>query len=96
MSKQKLPAELKRRYATRYYHTKEAALTNIATQGAASTEQGAIRAAVVRIFLGQHGKCVVIDRTTGEQMYQLFRGAGGLQAKYGSGVPYKEWKEPTK
>jgi len=96
MSKKKAPATLKRRYATRYYATKEAALEAVVTQGAAASEQGAIRAAVVRIFLGQHGKCVVIDRTTGEQMYQMFRGAGGLQTKYGSGILYKEWKETSK
>lgn len=87
-------APFKRPYATHYFHTKEDAM--LAAQGAAATEHGAIRAAAVRIFLGQHGMCTVIDRYTGSIMYRLHRGAGGLQIKYHEGVAYKQWEEPKK
>lgn len=88
-----LLAGMKRRYATRYYHNRTDDPLAVASQGAATSEKGAIRAAVVRIFLGQHGKCVVVDRVTGQSLYTLQRGARGLETKYAEGVAFKEWKE---
>lgn len=96
MSK-KLPVAvktIKRRFATRYYLNQRETANDFATHGAASSEHGAIRAAVVRIFLGQYAKCVVVDRLTNTEMYQLQRGPKGLETRYAKDVSFKEWKEP--
>ena len=74
---------IKRPYATLYYtgsRTREPALTS---QGFASTDKGAIRATVVRIFMGEYVRAVIYDRHLGIPIYTVELGEYGLQVQYG-------------
>lgn len=75
-----LEKKLKRRYATLYYD-KIGGVT--ATQGAAKTEGGAIRAAVPRIFLGEHTHAEIVDRSSGIVIFTVRFGPNGLEVFYG-------------
>jgi hypothetical protein len=84
---------LARPFATHYFSSvgdKDAATVS---KGAASTEQGAIRASIVRIFMGQYAKAVIVDRETGVPLYNVRPGPQGLQIRYGDGVAYKDWRK---
>jgi hypothetical protein len=74
---------IKRRYATHYFTGIADGLPSYVSHGAASSEQGAIRATVVRIFLGQYGKAVVIDRELNVPIYTIKLTAQGLRVHYG-------------
>lgn len=73
--------ELKRPYATLYYD-KTGGVT--ASHGAAKTEQGAIRASVPRIFMGEHTHAEIVDRASGVVLYTVRFGPNGLEVSYGS------------
>jgi hypothetical protein len=85
-------AAIKRPFATHYYTLANDHLPDVVSHGAAATEQGAIRAAIVRIFMGQYQKAVIFDRYTGVAVYHIRPGAGGLSVRYGSGVDFKQWE----
>ena len=80
---------IERPFATHYYHNARDGAAAFTGYGAAKTEEGAIRAAVVRVFLGQYAKAVIHDRVTGVALYNVVIGAGGIRVQYGSGVPFK-------
>ena len=82
--------QFKRPYTTLYYHGPNDEYAAHATHGACASEQGAIRASIVRVFLGQYTKAVIYDRTTGVAIYNVKRASGGLRVDYGSGVSFKE------
>jgi hypothetical protein len=78
---------MKRPFATHYYSLDEKRLTaDYVSQGAASTPQGAIRATVVRIFMGEYAKAVVVDRRESIVLYTIRKVGDRLQVQYGSGV----------
>lgn len=81
----------KRPYATHYFNSPNDKDAAESSHGACSSERGAIRASIVRIFEGQYGKAVIQDRITGANIYTVTRGPGGLKVSYGSGVAFKEW-----
>jgi hypothetical protein len=76
---------IKRRYATNYYTSVHDRGPSFTSHGAAASEQGAIRATVVRIFMGQYGKAVVVDRETGIPIYTIKLTVEGLRVQYGRG-----------
>lgn len=85
MSKVPKIKPIKRPYATQYYadadeHHSKPTMTS---QGAASTERGAIRASVVRIFMGEFSKAIIYDRIKEIPIYTVKVGAHGLQIHYG-------------
>lgn len=84
--------KLKRPYATRYYRTASDHELQRVGHGAALTEEGAIRGAVVRVFIGQYAKAIIFDRATGVPMYHVLNVAGGIRIRYGSGIEYKQFK----
>lgn len=88
-------AEIKRPFATHYFTLASDRVADVVSQGAASSEQGAIRAAIVRVFMGQYQKAVIFDRYTGVAVYHIRPGAGGLQVRYGSGIDFKEWERES-
>jgi hypothetical protein len=81
----------KRPYVTHYYAGVNDGAAAYKSYGAAASEQGAIRAAIVRVFLGQWAKAVVHDRATGVALYNIRVGVGGIRVQYGSGVPFKSF-----
>jgi len=83
----------KRPFATHYYRFPTDTGPELVSQGAAKTEEGAIRATVVRVFVGQYAKAIIYDRDSGSAMYHVITGPGGLRVRYGSGVQYKVFKE---
>jgi len=94
-TKRKGNAEIKRRYATHYFTLATDRVADVVSHGAASSEQGAIRAAIVRVFLGQYQKAIVVDRETGVALYNIRPGAGGLQVRYGSGIDFAQWERDS-
>jgi hypothetical protein len=88
-------AEIKRPFATHYFTLAADRVADVVSQGAAASEQGAIRAAIVRVFMGQFQKAIIYDRHTGVAVYHIRPGAGGLQVRYGSGVDFKEWERES-
>lgn len=76
---------IKRRYATHYYTSVHDRGPSFTSHGAASSERGAIRATVVRIFMGQYGKAVVVDRETNLPLYTIKLTVEGLRVHYGRG-----------
>lgn len=86
---------LKRPYATHYFNSTRDVSAAFTSTGAAASEQGAIRASVVRLFLGQYEKCIIYDRYTGVPIYNLKRKpGGGFSIGFGSGVGFKAWEKP--
>jgi hypothetical protein len=82
-----------RPFATHYFTSVGDKDPTAVSKGAASTEQGAIRASIVRIFMGQYAKAVIIDRESGVPLYNVRPGPQGLQIRYGDGVAYKDWRK---
>lgn len=85
-------AEIRRPFATHYFHSANDRAPAHCSRGAASTEEGAIRATIVRVFLGQYGKAIIYDRRTGVALYNVRPGPSGLQVRYGSGIEFKTWE----
>jgi hypothetical protein len=83
----------KRPYATHYYTNATDRNPSITSNGACASEEGAIRASAVRIFMGQYGKCKVVDRTSGAVIYTVARGSKGFDVRYGDDVPFKVWRK---
>jgi hypothetical protein len=83
-------AQAFRRYGTEYYYGDRDKAADVAKHGAAMTEHGAIRAAIVRVFLGEYAKATIVDRWTGVALYHVVRAAGGIHVRYGSGVEFKQ------
>lgn len=82
---------LLRPFATHYFTNPNDTKAAEISHGACSTEQGAIRASVVRLFLGQYGRCQIVDRESGAVIYTVKRNMHGLHIRYGSDVPFKVW-----
>lgn len=76
---------LLRPYATHYFTDAYARDASWTSQGFSATDRGAIRASVVRIFMGEYGKALIYDRENGALVYTVKVGANGLQIHYGSG-----------
>lgn len=70
---------MKRPYATHYYRGG----TLLQAQGACASPEGAVRATVVRIFLGQYDKAVVVDRRNGVPQYTVTINGANLRVHYG-------------
>jgi len=85
-SKKEKEIIIKRPYATKYYTGLAVREDAYSTQGAATTEQGAIRATVVRIFMSEYAKAVIFDRRTNVPIYTVKIGVHGIQVHYGSAV----------
>ncbi len=83
MSRTRKPKPIKRPYSTSYFSTAEAKEADITSHGAASSDKGAIRASVVRIFMGEYRKALVHDRRTGDLLYTIRLDQGGLKVFYG-------------
>lgn len=73
-----------RPYATHHYTDGHVPLPASVSQGAASTPGGAVCANVVRIFMGEHAKAVIHDRSDGMVIYTLQLAADGLKVHCGS------------
>lgn len=84
--------EIKRPFATYYYADIHCEHNAYSTQGHAATEQGAIRASVVRVFLEQHAMAVIIDRRTGVPIYSVKRGVQGISVHYGTSTTTTQLK----
>lgn len=67
---------------TRYFAT--IAIREHSKSGAASTEKGAIRAAVPRVFMQEYEKAVIIDRRTGAVLYTIKALKGQIRMSYGN------------
>lgn len=77
---------MKRPYATHYYSDPAAKEPAFTSQGAAKTDEGAIRATVVRVFMHQYVKALIHDRRTGLLLYTIKLDSGGLRVHYGRAV----------
>lgn len=84
--------EIKRPYSTHYFTLANDREADTVSSGAASTEEGAIRAAIVRVFMGQYQKAVIYNRYTGVAVYHIRPGAGGISVRFGAGVDYKQFE----
>ncbi len=85
-----------RPYATHYFYNPVDSTADTVSHGASASEEGALRACIVRVFLGQYAKAVIHDRSTGVPVYTVRRGAGGIRVSYGSGVDFKTWDDKKK
>jgi len=83
----------RRPYATHYFTSADDRFASWISNGTCASEQGAMRASVVRIFLGQYGKCQIVDRYTGAVLYTMKRSAHGITTTYGSDVQFKVWPD---
>lgn len=81
--------EIVRPYSTHYFTDTDGRGTAYSSTGASSSEQGAIRAAIVRLFLGQYKKAVVYDRFTGLAVYNIKIHNRSISVGYGAGVEFK-------
>lgn len=75
---------LKRPFVTYYYSDIGARDQAWTSQGFSASDRGAVRASVVRIFMGEYGKALIYDRRDGTLAYTVKVGASGLQIHYGS------------
>lgn len=89
---QKADKAIVRPYATHYFTLANDREADTVSRGAAATEEGAIRAALVRVFLGQYQKAVIVDRYTGVAVYHIRPGAGGLLVRFGAGIDFKQFE----
>jgi hypothetical protein len=88
----KVDKEIKRPYATHYFTLANDREADTVSRGAAASEEGAIRAALVRVFLGQYQKAVIFNRHTGVAVYHIRPGAGGLVVRFGAGIDFKQFE----
>ena len=75
------PAPLPRPYGTRYYKDAHDAQAAWSSCGAAKTEAGAVRAAVLRLFTHQCAKALIFDRRTGAVLRWLHPSPEGLRVE---------------
>lgn len=75
--------EIKRPFANYYGDDPRRGGFQVAAQGFAATEKGAIRASVVRIFMGEHSICTIYDRRDGTLVYTVRLTTEGLKVHYG-------------
>jgi hypothetical protein len=75
---------IKRRFKTLYYSTIGVNQGAYVSQGAASSEDGAKKATVVRVFLEQYPQAIIIDRVTGVVIYTLRHTSKGITVHYGT------------
>lgn len=75
---------LKRPYLTQYYNDAGTRDNAWSSQGFSASDRGAVRASVVRIFMGEYGKALIYDRRDGTLAYTVKVGANGLQIHYGN------------
>jgi hypothetical protein len=92
MPRKRKQQPFKRQYATHYFSGQRDRFPAAVSHGACASEEGAIRASAVRIFLGQYQKCQVVDRANGVTLYTVRTGAGGIHVEYGSGVSFKTYR----
>lgn len=73
---------MKRRFATLYYTTSDVRAGHVA-RGSAATIKGAVRATVVRVFMGEYKGCnaVIYDRELEMPIMHVRIGANGLEIK---------------
>ena len=84
---------MKRKFYARPFETHYASQAEQAGgHGFSATEQGAIRAAVVRIFLSQYASATIYNRSTGVALYTITVGPQGLRVSYGTAVPLRRVK----
>jgi hypothetical protein len=76
--------EIKRPFATHYFSDLNARENAYASQGAASSERGAIRATVVHVFMQEWAKALIYDRRTGVLIYTVKVTSHGIQVYYGA------------
>ena len=87
------PKPIRRPFSTHYYRGAGDREPEAVSHGACASEEGAIRATVVRVFMGQYQKAIIHDRRTGVAIYNVRQGPGGIQVRYGSGIDFKTWDE---
>lgn len=73
---------MKRPYKTHYYSSVRAKVQAWSSHGHAASDVGAVRAAVVRIFVDQYAVARIYDQD-GALAYTLYRGRDGLHISYG-------------
>jgi hypothetical protein len=88
----KADKEIIRPYSTHYFTLANDREADLVSRGAASTEEGAIRAAIVRVFMGQFQKAVIYNRHTGVAVYHIRPGAGGISVRFGAGIDFKQFE----
>lgn len=72
---------MKRPFQTLYYSSVRGKVQDRSSHGHAASEEGAIRAAVVRIFVDQYAVARIYE--AGALIYTLYRDRGGLHLSYG-------------
>jgi hypothetical protein len=82
--------EIKRPYATYYFHSPTDKIAAASSHGACTNEVGAIRAAAPRLFLEQWQKCQIVDRHTGLVVITLKRNGSGYTTQLGDPDGYRE------
>lgn len=75
----------KRPYETLYYAVKGTDSRGPDSKGYAASETGAIRAAVVRVFLGQYAQARVFEE--GVLIYTILKNRKGIGVYYGASHP---------
>lgn len=75
-----------RPYATQYYLSLHDTKPAAHHHGACASEEGAIRATVVRVFLGQWAKAEILERDTGRLLYTVILSSAGISVHYGRAV----------
>ena len=95
MPRKKIP-HYTRPYLTYYYSGIEGDETATAGKGCSSTEEGALKAAIVRLFLGQYFSAVIYDRRTGVAVQHITKVKQGrrygMTIGFGSGMKFREWR----
>ena len=85
----------KRPYATHYFNRTDVSKADYVSGGCSCTEEGAIRAAVPRLFTGQYARAIIYDRGTGVAMYNVCIRKHGIMVQYGSGIHTTTPTTPT-
>ncbi len=75
-----------RPYTTHYYASRRDGVAAWAAHGHAASDKGAIRAAVVRVFVSQYAYARVYYE--GAAIYTLAMTKTGLKVAYGSVIPH--------
>jgi len=79
--KKKVPqGRRKRPYTTHYYDNNKAGVPTATSHGYSASEKGAIRAAVVRVFMGEHSYALVFEGSY--LIYTIKLGNKGLQVDF--------------
>lgn len=79
---------LKRPYATLYYALKTDKTPSFSAHGACKSEQGAIRASIVRIWMKEYQRIRCVDRELDIVLWEVWLGDDGLiRQAWGREVP---------